>query len=130
MAAEIKSFLPPIKTSRRHETVVIDDKTYQILEFSGGELSDYMADMARRTKTDAQGRPIGMTDYKDVQSGYVARCLYEQDARGNWVRVELAVINSWSATAVKALFDACQEVNGMVDEKKPDSALTNSPGSE
>lgn len=121
MATEIKAFLPPISTARRHESVVIDGKTYRIQEFSGAELSEYMADMARRTKMDVQGKAVGLTDYKDVQSGFVARCLYEQDGKGNWTRVPLDVINTWSATAVKALFDACQLVNGMGDEKKPEA---------
>ena len=103
------------KSERKYEDVSIDERVYRIREFGGTELSAYMADMGKRMKYGADGKPVGMSSYEDIESGLVARCLHEQKD-GQWVKVELTKVKSWSSSTIKALYAICQQINGMGDE--------------
>lgn len=119
-------------TSRKVITVTLDGVGYEVRELSGTEISAYMEAMSKRVKLGPDGKPVGISDYSNVQSGLVCNCLY---AVGEPKPVPLATINQWPASTVKGLFELCQEVNGMEPEeeeelKKPsDQEETTTSGS-
>lgn len=102
--------------TRKSIAVTIDGAAYEVRELSGAEISAYMEGMAKRVKMGPDGKPLGtLTDYTNVQSGLVCKCLYPA---GGTEAVPLATVNLYPAGTVKGLFELCQEVNGMEPEEE------------
>ena len=104
---------------RKELDAVIDEQAYLLREMSGKVYTDYMQTQANRVRVDGAGKMTGRADLTNLQSSLVGLCLYAKNvATGQWDPVEVATVNGWPASVVAALFEACQELNGIETEKQ------------
>jgi hypothetical protein len=97
-------------TSCAKVEIEIDGKPAEVREMTGQQMSEYMAEMAGRMTVDAAGKPVGVTDYRGIQSLLVCLCLHLDGSP-----VTKDVVEGWSSSTVKGLFTLCQQVNGMTE---------------
>ncbi len=108
--------------SRKSQPVDIEQedgttKEYILREMSGKERDKWLNTNTNRFQIDRNtGVALGMKDHTDFQAGLISKCLYD-----GTTLVPLTEISSWPATALYALFEACQELNGMTDKAATES---------
>lgn len=105
--------------------IVIEDENgvpqdYVLRELNGDERDTYTADMGRRT-TMQNGKPTGLSDYKNLYSGLVALSLRMVDSSGNYRGVKQDVIQKWPSTVITALFRKVKEISGLDDDAEDDA---------
>lgn len=81
---------------------------YQLKELVGTEFSKWQNGNAKRF--DGEGN---LTDYTDYWASLISLCLF--DDSGN--RVPLTVIQRYSTTAQRILFNACNKLNSPTEEE-------------
>ena len=107
---------------RKQIEVSLDGEAFILTEMSGGVYAEYMKKQGTRFRFGPDGKPIGAPDVTNMHSDLIVRCM--SDHKGTQVTIEY--INGLPKEAVEALFDACQEINGLKenkDEKKQPPSL-------
>lgn len=88
------------------------EKTFVLVEMTGAQRDAWMNQTATRFKTNEKGHPLGMREFRDLQAGLIAICLKDENRKA----VPVSVIQGWPATVQKALYDRCQEMNGLTEK--------------
>lgn len=86
---------------------------YRIKEMTGTERDRYLNVMGSKVKTDANGKATGIRDFTGIMTALICRCLYGPDGK----LVTEKEISEWPSSAQKKIFERCQAVNGLGDEK-------------
>lgn len=101
---------PLVFTLKKKEIpVLIDEKSYRLVELDGAARDEVMADSFKRMTFNDKGRPTGFKEVRGIQTALISQCLV--DEKGAHVPKEM--IGRWRATVVEALYKACQELNGI-----------------
>jgi hypothetical protein len=102
---------------------------YTIREMMGPTRSAYMKALADGIKFDAKKQKLTRTD-DDQSTLLISLCLYDDKEK----LVDREVIAKWSQSSILALFELCQQQNGMTtdseEEEKKDSTEKKKSGSE
>lgn len=114
-AANGHTAVPEYTSHRPDLPVRIDGRDYAVREMDDATQSEYTEVMARRFKTNRRGRVV-KRDMRGLRAELISRCLY--DAEGH--RVPRAMVVKWGARLQNALFDKCQEHNGLTDDFEGD----------
>lgn len=80
--------------------------------FEGEGMATWMHTVARKMKADKKGLNSNTSDFRQFQASLIHLCCY--DSAGN--RVQINRIFGWAAKLQNALFEKCQELNGLNDE--------------
>lgn len=90
--------------------------TYTLREMTGQSRDAYLNFMAGRMRHDQSGKPSGIKNFDGMQADLIARCLFDPDKK----RVDPKTISRWPSKVQQALFEVCQEMNGLDEsaEKK------------
>lgn len=109
---------------------------YALVEVTGDERDTWLTSMAGKMRTDKQGRPAGMRDYKGSQAVLIAQAFYKaellRDVDGavkgvikTIARVSEEDIRTLPARVQKGLFKKIHEISGMEEDDPEDD---NEPG--
>lgn len=98
----------------REESVEIVDvkdatKIYVIRELSGAQRDAFLNDMGGRMKFTAAGKMEGLSDYTDLQTGFLALCLYDETGES----VALEILREYPASVLSGLFEIAQKLSGL-----------------
>jgi len=85
------------------------EKSYTLRELTGAQRDTFLDEMGSRLKY-AGGKIQGLTNYKGLQASLVSLCLH--DDKGNSIKKE--IIQSYPASVLSDLFDAAQDLSGLV----------------
>lgn len=80
---------------------------YEIREMTGAEGGAYKN--ALRAKIRTQGENVEVLDFRGMYSDLLARCMFAPNGQP----VAADTINEWPESAVTALFELAQKVNGL-----------------
>ena len=75
----------------------------------GAGRDSYLDNMGGRMKFNAAGKTEGLTDYKNLQSGLLTLCLFDENNKN----IPLSVLQKYPATVLESLFKAAQELSGL-----------------
>lgn len=98
----------------KEESVEITDvkdetKIYVIRELSGAQRDSFLNDMGGRMKFTAAGKMQGLSDYTDLQTGFLALCLYDEVGE----LVALEILREYPASVLSDLFEIAQKLSGL-----------------
>jgi len=82
----------------------------------GAGRDSYLNSIGSRMKFNAAGKTEGLSDYKNLQSGLLTLCLFDETNKN----IPLAILQKYPATVLESLFKAAQELSGLdkgVEEK-------------
>jgi hypothetical protein len=112
-----------IRLQRKQKNVTIEDENgvvrpYVVREMMGNIRDQWLNTMAERMKLDKSGTPVGVKEFKGLQTSLICRCLYDQNGK----LIPETTIANWPASAQKALFEMCQKLSGLDDSAKDKEA--------
>ena len=107
------------KAYRQQIPVELEDEgkvstKYTLKEMMSDEKDAYLQWQNGKIKTDRDGNPIGVTDFKRFQANLVARCLFENNTGQRVTEEEIGT--KFPTSVVQALFEACQKLNALTKE--------------
>lgn len=91
---------------------------YKIKEMTGTDRDKYLNSMSGKMKTDSTGKATGVRDFTGIMTSLIARCLFDEIGKP----VSDSFISSWPSSAQKKVFERCQAINGLGDEKNVETA--------
>lgn len=107
---DYKKFQLKLKEESVEITDVKDEtEIYVIRELSGAQRDSFLNDMGGRMKFTAAGKMQGLSDYTDLQTGFLALCLYDDRD----VLVALKVLREYPASVLGSLFEIAQKLSGL-----------------
>ena len=80
-----------------------------VQEMTAKQRDEYLEEMRKRTKFDEKGKPIGLTDFKEINLPLLSRCLVDKSKKP----LNKELIGSMPAEAQKQLFEVSQLLNGL-----------------
>ena len=111
-------FALDLPLTREEKKIKIGATVYRVKEMLGVQRDSWMTKMGKRVKTGADGKPTGtLSDYNGVQADLIELCLYTEDDKP----IPLGVAKEWPAKIQAKVFELCQELNGLGDEKNADA---------
>ena len=75
----------------------------------GAGRDSYLNNMGGRMKFNAAGKTEGLSDYKNLQSGLLTLCLFDETGKN----IPLATLQTYPATVLEALFEEAQKLSGL-----------------
>jgi len=96
------------------------EKVYILQELTGAQRDIFLNEMGERLKYTG-GKAQGLTNYEGLQAGLVSLCLFDDKKEP----VKKEVIQSYPASVLSSLFDAAQELSGLVVDEKELEKLKN-----
>jgi hypothetical protein len=91
----------------------IDGRSHLIRELDGDDRAKYLDSVSSRVKINNQGKPIGMTTFKGLETGLLKLCLYEDDAL-----VPEKTMAKWPSSLLSRLFDVASDLSGLNEAAK------------
>ncbi len=91
-----------------------EEKTYTLLELTSQQRAKFLNGLGSRVKYTKSGKPKGLNNHEGLQESLLALCLYNEDKQ----IVKKDTMKEWPAGMLSKLFDAAQELSGMVDNKE------------
>lgn len=98
----------------KSQTVKLGDEMYTVRELDGAERGKYLDSVSSRVKTNAQGKPVGMTTFEGLETSLLKRCLYDK----NLVLVPEKDMARWPASTLSHLFDIASDMSGLNEAAK------------
>lgn len=110
-----------IELARKEIPVNLKDETgtvrrYTIREMNGTQRDQYLNSMGSRMRYTPDGKPAGIKDYTSLHCDLIHLTLVDENDKP----VEKKVIQSWSSSSQKKLFNKARELNALEDD--PDEA--------
>lgn len=116
---------PSRKEKRRFRTVLREEeielenkdgvvKEYIVREMMGDEKERWQTTQGDRVRI-VDGKPAGIRDFKDMQPGLVARCLFEKETGK---QMSIQEIRKWPASMLEDLYELCLDVCGFTKESQ------------
>ena len=84
---------------------------YKLIEMTGEDRDVYLDKLSKRTKMNSEGRPTGISSFKDMEAMLIAVCLKNDKEEF----VTMKEIQTFPASAVHDLHTAAQEINSLND---------------
>lgn len=93
-----------------------NEKVYTLRELTSQQRAKYLNGLGSRVKYTKSGNTKGLNNHEGLQESLLAMCLYDEDKQ----IVTKDVLKQWPAGMLSKLFDAAQDLSGMVDNKDED----------
>jgi len=91
-----------------------NEKVYSLRELTSQQRAKFLNSLGERVRYTKSGNTKGLSSHIGLQEGLLAMCLYDED--GQIVTKE--TLKQWPAGMLSKLFEAAQELSGMVDNKE------------
>ena len=98
-----------ISLTLKERKINIGGVLHTVKEMTGTKRDKWMKDMSDRMKTDATGKAVGVKNFDGLHASLIALCLFDADDKP----VPEKSIKEWPASAQTAVFEVCQEINGL-----------------
>ena len=85
------------------------EQVYTIRELTGEQRDRYLNTIGGRMKFNSAGKMAGLNNYKDLQSGFLALCIYDNENK----LVPVKTLQSWPASVLEEIFKIAQKLSGM-----------------
>ena len=108
-----------LSLERKEKKLRINGRPHTLKEMMGAQRDKWMNEMGGRMKTDASGKTVGVKDFVGLHTSLICKCLYD-DATGQLVPD--AEVQGWPASVQAKLFEECQKLNALGDEKNLEEA--------
>ena len=92
------------------------EKKYTLRELTSQQRAKFLNGLGSRVRYTKSGKTKGLNNHEGLQEDLLAMCLYDED--GNIVKKD--TMRDWPAGMLSKLFEAAQELSGMVDNKDED----------
>ena len=124
-----KDFLPPDENdvlefggTRKTKLVKIAGQKYLLVEMMNSDLTAWTKYQATRVR-ERNGKPdIERANFDDFYAKLISMCLY--DEKGD-ARIPMETIrDTFTASVISGLFDACQTLNGLNQEGRDEAKKT------
>lgn len=83
---------------------------YILREMTGVMRDNWLNAMAKKSKTNAEGKTVGVRDFSGLQASLIAYCLYSLP---DLKPVKIDKIQSFPSSAQSALFTRCERMNAL-----------------
>ena len=93
-----------------------EEKTYTLRELTSQQRAKFLNGLGSRVKYTKSGNTKGLNNHEGLQESLLAMCLYNEDGQ----IVKKDDLKEWPAGMLSDLFEAAQELSGMVDNKEDD----------
>ena len=118
--------MEPIKLSLQRKEVPVTllgeggvEKAYVLREMSGAQREAYHQLSIKRVRFDPKGKATGVKDFEGMHAELLAFCFFDQEGKA----VPREEIQSLPQSAQVQLFNAAQQLNGLVSRKEePDDS--------
>lgn len=84
-------------------------KSFVLRELNGRGRDEYLNEMGGRMKFNAEGKTEGLSDYRNLMSGLLSQCLYDEENK----LVDEKTLQEYPASVLSDLFDAAQELSAL-----------------
>ncbi len=91
-----------------------EEKTYILRELTSQQRAKYLNNLGSRIKYTKGGNTKGLNNHEGLQESLLASCLYNEDKQP----MKKDDMKEWPAGMLSELFEAAQELSGMVDNKE------------
>jgi hypothetical protein len=107
----------PIKISLNRNSIPVElegetPRKMELREMLASDRDKYLDGLSKRVRIDGAGKPAGVKDFDGMQAALITRCLYEGEKQ-----VPMSEIQTWPASVVGELFEACQKLNKLNDKE-------------
>jgi hypothetical protein len=93
------------------------EEKFMMRELSGEARDRYLQDLGSRMRTDKDGKPAGMRDYKNLQATLLSLGLFHSDGKP----VDIKTIQKWPARVQKQLHEKLTQMSGLDDDAEDDA---------
>ena len=90
------------------------EKIYTLRELTSQQRAKFLNGLGSRVKYTKSGNTKGLNNHEGLQESLLAMCLYDEDKQ----IVKKDALKEWPAGMLSKLFEAAQELSGMVDNKE------------
>ena len=90
------------------------EKTYILRELTSQQRAKFLNGLGSRVKYTKSGHTKGLNNHEGLQESLLEKCLLDEDCQ----LVKKDTMKEWPAGMVSDLFEAAQELSGMVDNKE------------
>lgn len=94
------------------EGVAVD---HELREMAASARDEYLNSLGDRVRIDKDGRPIGVKNFKGMQSDLLVRCLF---LKGEDKPIPASAIQSWPSSVVAELYKEAQTLNHLNQTEK------------
>ena len=106
---------------REEQPVVISGEDYVLIELDGKKRDTYLNDLSARLRISPMGKPAGIKDFINLQSGLLSMSL-KKVVGGERVAVDKKPIQAWPASTISGLFEAAKNLSGLGNDEDADDA--------
>jgi len=92
------------------------EKTYTLRELTSQQRAKFLNGLGSRVKYTKSGKTKGLNNHEGLQESLLEKCLLDEDNQ----LVKKDTMKEWPSGMVSDLFEAAQELSGMVDNKEED----------
>ena len=93
-----------------------EEKTFTLRELTSQQRAKFLNGLGSRVKYTKSGNTKGLNNHEGLQESLLAMCLYDEDKQ----IVKKDSLKEWPAGMLSDLFEAAQELSGMMDNKEDD----------
>ncbi len=93
-----------------------EEKVYTLRELTSQQRAKFLNGLGSRVKYTKSGNTKGLNNHEGLQESLLAMCLFNEDKQ----IVKKDDLKEWPAGMLSKLFEAAQELSGMVDNKEDD----------
>ncbi len=94
--------------------VTLAGKKYVLVELTGKQRDDHLTNVSSRMRYTDDGKPQGMKNFTDLQSGLIAQSLHVANEDGSaGAAVPITTIQAWPARVQEQLAAAVQKLSGL-----------------
>ncbi len=90
------------------------EKIYTLRELTSQQRAKFLNNLGSRVKYTKGGNTKGLNNHEGLQESLLEKCLYNEDGQ----LIKKDDLKEWPAGMLSELFEAAQELSGMVDNKE------------
>ena len=91
-----------------------EEKTFTLRELTSQQRAKFLNGLGSRVKYTKSGNTKGLNNHEGLQESLLEKCLFNEDNQ----LVKKEDLKEWPAGMLSELFEAAQELSGMVDNKE------------
>ena len=91
-----------------------EKKKYTLRELTSQQRAKFLNGLGSRVKYTKSGKTKGLNNHEGLQESLLAMCLFNEDMQP----IKKDDMQEWPAGMLSELFEAAQELSGMVDNKE------------
>ena len=92
------------------------EKMYALRELTSQQRAKFLNGLGSRVRYTKSGHTKGLNNHEGLQESLLEKCLLDEDRQ----LVKKDTMKEWPAGMLSKLFEAAQELSGMVDNKEED----------